>query len=149
MTDHLSRDDGLTADPVAMARKGKPTRKTVIQRTVERVRREGSLAGTVARWVPNPGMRLRLFGIADVFGIRAGKSTLYRACSVAKLAEVVRSICEDPRTGTVLGARLSLEVWAWSVPDEGENGKRPRWVVQREAITGDDLEPVTADEATG
>lgn len=100
---------------------------TPTARSLALLRQLGYLADVCERWLPEPGLKRDLFGVADIAAChpRDRLWLLVQATSYAHVADRLRRVQARPELPLLLKAGLAVEVWGWRRTALG------RWVVRR------------------
>lgn len=113
---------------------------TPTARTLKELRELGFIAQVVEKFNRFSKRRIDLFGCIDIIAARAGVGVLgIQATSGDNHAARMDKARAEPRLREWLAAGGRFAVWSWS--KRGPRGKRKLWVVRKEEIAYNEIEP--------
>lgn len=96
--------------------RGRKSGASPTARSLEKLRREGYLAGVVERWNAHAkphGIRIDLFGFIDILAVRRGEVLGVQATSGAHVAARAKKIAEHENVARVRESGMRIEIHGW------------------------------------
>lgn len=109
-------------------------------RSLAKLRKEGYLAQSVEKWIPQVKRTVDLFNLIDVIAVRSEPEPTIlgvQACiGRGDVAKHIKKALEEPKLKLWLAAGGQFEIWSWA--KRGPRGKVKHWTVKKTLLFLDD-----------